>query len=238
MYGVGVITAITSQNTNEVKNVYPLHPRQVRSQLEVLFDDVSPLAIKTGMLGTAENVKVVASTIAARKAGLLIVDPVLKSTSGFDVGSAEVAKAIKRHLLPIADMVTPNLYETEALTGIKVETASEAGKAAQALADLGAGAVCITGGHFSAAPTDIAFYNGKLEIFSGTRQGGGEEYHGTGCFFSAALTCLLAKGAEPGDAVSGAKKLVERAISGAIRVGGGFKIPWLNVTLEPDQCRH
>ncbi len=238
MYGLGVITASTSQNTKEVKEIQPLSPRLVRSQLDILLDDVSPQAMKTGMLATAAIVEAVARAFANGKPGPLVVDPVIRSTGGFDLGGREVAEAIKKHLLPAADMVTPNLDEAEALTGIRVRTAADAERAARALTELGAASACITGGHFSGAPDEIAIIDGRLEIFRGARQGGDEQFHGSGCFFSAALACLLARGKRPAEAVSGAKALVQEAMSGAIKAGSGNRIPWLRSQLEPGKSKH
>ncbi len=237
-YGLGVITAITSQNTLEVKAIHPLGAAPVRDQLDVLLDDVTPAAVKTGMLAAAETVEAVAEAVSNRKAGWLVVDPVLKSTGGFDLGGRKVARAIQKHLLPLAEVITPNLDEAETLTGLRIRTETEAVEAARRLASWGARAVCITGGHFRGPPVDVFLGDSGPEIFPGARQGGGREFHGSGCFFSAALTCLLAEGRKPVDAVGCAKKLVEKALAGAVRPGSGNMIPWPGGSLEPERSKH
>lgn len=226
LYGLSAITALTSQNTQTVKNIYPAAPLQVSDQLTTILDDVTPKASKTGMLAGAGIVEEVAAVLSRMDAGPLVVDPVLASTTGDSLGDPEIPGAIVRLLLPLCRVVTPNLSEAASLTGRTVETLADAIEAARALVDLGADAACVTGGHLSGAPTDVLFYEGSVEILEGNRQGKAE-LHGTGCFFSAALTGLLAQSVGLVEAVACSKELLESAAAGAISMGNGLQIPWL-----------
>lgn len=230
-YGLGAVTAITSQNTLEVRNIFPLHPAEVSSQLETLLEDFRPAAVKTGMLATAPIVEAVA-TILERITGPIVVDPVLASTTGAPLAEAGLAAAIAARLLPLCHVITPNLKEASALTRRPVKTLAQARTAAEALVEMGAAAACVTGGHLEGAPVDVLAGKSGTEVIEGVRRGSGE-LHGTGCLFSAALAGLLARDFELGEAVRAAKSMVERAATGAVLPGRGLKIPWLQDPVEP-----
>ncbi|MHB1389777.1 MAG: bifunctional hydroxymethylpyrimidine kinase/phosphomethylpyrimidine kinase [Thermoleophilia bacterium] len=226
LYGVSVTTAITAQNTRTVEHMFPLPPQQVRSQLEVLLADISPLATKTGMLATPEIVAEIAHFARQGQLGRLIIDPVLSSTSGQRLADSGLARDLVGSIIPLADLVTPNIGEATRLTGVEIRSVADMKLAAWALVELGARAVCITGGHLKGEPVDV-LYDGKGFIeLRGSRAGTpGDEFHGTGCMFSAAVTGYIARGMDLADAVRVAKKLVTVAIDRAIRPGRGMQVP-------------
>lgn len=226
LYGVSVVSAVTAQNTAAVKNVFPLAPEQARVQLEAILDDMAPAAAKTGMLATAGIVREVAVFADSGKLGQMVVDPVLRSTSGHVLAENALAQEMVNSLIPHAALLTPNLAEAACLTGLEVKTLKQAREAAGSLLNMGARAVCVTGGHLEGAPVDV-LYDGKVFTeLEGRRLGGGRKLHGTGCLFSAAAAGYLAMGKDVHAAASAAKSLVELAISRAVSPGRGMAVPW------------
>ncbi|MHB0866173.1 MAG: bifunctional hydroxymethylpyrimidine kinase/phosphomethylpyrimidine kinase [Thermoleophilia bacterium] len=225
LYGVSVITAITAQNTSSVDRVFPLPPEQVRSQLEVLLADITPLASKTGMLASAAIVSEVVRFAQDGRLGRLVVDPVMTSTSGHELADV----GMERDLLDIiclADLVTPNVGEATRLTGVEILSVADMKTAALSIMNLNARAVCITGGHLRGDPVDILFDGHDFIELSGRRVGDPEqEFHGTGCLFSAAVTGYLAQEMDLIAAVTAAKRLVTVSIDRAISPGQGLSVP-------------
>jgi hydroxymethylpyrimidine/phosphomethylpyrimidine kinase len=191
--------------------------------LDSVFDDFDVDAVKTGMLATADVVKEVARTIATRGVPIVVVDPVLRSSSGFDLALDETVGAYSNWLFPLATLVTPNAAEAERFTG--VPTASQAGKrrAAREIVKTGAGAVLITGGDpqgDSEPATDLLIDEQGEMCFSAERIKSNAT-HGTGCALSSALACLLAGGRSLRDAIPIAKEYVRQAIASAPGLGRG-----------------
>ncbi|HMG34647.1 MAG TPA: bifunctional hydroxymethylpyrimidine kinase/phosphomethylpyrimidine kinase [Blastocatellia bacterium] len=217
-YGIAAITSVTFQNTRHVQGASHLHQDAVSGQMRALLDDFEVAAIKTGMLPTASIVEEVALLVAQKKVPILVVDPVIVSSSGYQLIEADALEAMKELLLPLATVVTPNHQEAAALTGMKVGEQHEAELAGSRLRQTGARAVLITGGDASAKDVllDCAgtvIYSGEFVESTNT--------HGTGCTFSSALACLLARSVSLRDAVTQAKRYVEIAIRSAPQVGGG-----------------
>jgi len=219
-HGLSALTAITAQNTRSVRAIHPVPLKHLRAQLEALFEDFPIGAVKTGMLGDAKTTRCVARELANRKPAWLVVDPVMIATSGARLLDRDAIRVLRNELIPLADVLTPNLPEAEALLGIKVKTARDAEHAAQALLDLGARAVLLKGGHargrevldlFADARGTLEFRHPRLNIRA----------HGTGCTLSAALAANLAKGASPRVAARRATDFVQRALRGSFRPGGG-----------------
>lgn len=234
VFGLSVVTAVTAQNTEEVQEIFPLAPEQVRAQLQAVLDDMKPAVSKTGMLATAGAIREVAFQAAAGKLGRLIVDPVLKSTSGHSLGENDLARNLARSLIPVCDLVIPNVEEAIMFTGVEIRSIEDVKEAALALAEIQAGAICITGGHLRGDPVDVLFDGSDFTEFPGERIGDPEAgIHGTGCLFSAAVAGHIALGLELGEAIGSAKALVESAIRGAISPGKGMAIPWLAWPSQP-----
>lgn len=220
-YGTSVLTAVTAQNTRAVTDVHPVPAATVASQLDAVLDDLPVGAVKTGMLGSAEVADVVAAKARDGALPSLVVDPVLVSSTGYELG---VVTAIER-LLPYAVVATPNVAEAAALVGRPVSTPAEMADAAAALADGGARHVVVTGGDLREGEqsVDAMWTDGGTRFLRGPRVPTGHT-HGSGCTFSAAIAANLARGLPVLAAVELAKSYVARALAGAVgwHVGGGI----------------
>ena len=211
-YGQTVITALTVQNSLGVKSFQAAPPALVKAQLEALFEDLPPIALKTGMLAKAETVYAVAEVL-ERHRPLLVVDPVMVSQSGHPLISEEATKALKERLLPLATVVTPNLPEASVLLGEKVEKPNE--EAAREFLKLGPQAVVLKGGHAEGPGASDLLYDGENLFRYESPRVEGSVGHGTGCTFSAALTVYLAQGIPLREAVRKAKDFVYLALLSA-----------------------
>ena len=218
VYGEAVITLLTVQNTRRVSRVAIMDPALVREQIEAVLEDIPPGAIKTGALGDARVIGVVT---AFSFAAPLVVDPVMISKHGTALIASEAVEALRKELLPRATLVTPNIAEAEALTGLPVTTMDEARRAAAALLAMGPRAVLIKGGHFTTTATDLLVTNAGVERIYPAARIDTRHTHGTGCTYSAAIAAELAKGAELSEAVARAKAYITRAIATNPGLGGG-----------------
>ena len=216
LHGTSALTAITAQNTLGVEKVFGLGPDAVRAQLQSITDDFAVAAAKTGMLYSAEIVRTVADHLRDRDI-LLVIDPVIEAEAGGRLLCPEAVRALKEHLLPLAHVVTPNIFEAEALSGVAVRDKESAILAADRILDTGAGTVIVKGGHLDC--TDLLATKETSLFLPGKRVAG--ENHGVGCTYSAALTAYLASGASLPQAARRAKRFAEEALSGSMRVGRG-----------------
>jgi len=219
VYGEAVITLITVQNTQTVARVETLPPDLVSQQIQAVLSDIPPNAAKTGALGTAKIVQAVAE-LARSFTFPLVVDPVMFSKHGARLISPEAEEVLKRELLPYAFLVTPNIPEAEALTGVTIRDAGSLAEAAERLLDFGCKGALVKGGHLEGEPVDVLRWPGPPCSFSGTRVDT-LHTHGTGCTYSAAITAGLALGKSLPDAISDAKQFVQRAIEQAPGLGHG-----------------
>lgn len=216
-YGVAAITALTVQNTQGVSAVYPVDAGTLREIIHALLEDGRVCAIKVGMIGGHANAEVVREILAREHLLPAVLDPVLRSASGRELTGPEAL--LHGDLLKLPSILTPNMDEAAALTGLKVENAEEMKIAALKLVEMGARAVVVTGGHLEKA-TDV-FYDGSLlETFIADRIKP-DNTHGTGCTFSSALTANLALGRPLRDAIVLAKVFVSEAIRKAFPIGPG-----------------
>ena len=218
VYGEAAVTLVTVQNTVAFERVEYLPADLVAAQIGAVIADIPPDAAKTGALGNQEIIEAVAE-LAPRFRFPLIVDPVFASKHGGALLSSDAVAALKR-LLPYAFLVTPNLEEAELLTGREVSDAAGMKSAAEALLGLGARAVLVKGGHLEGCPTDVLLHDGGFVEFPGERIRS-RHTHGTGCTFSAAITALLASGADLIAAIREAKQYVTEAIRTNPGLGAG-----------------
>lgn len=223
VYGTSVITAVTAQNTTGVSAIYPMSAQAVQMQLEAIASDFELTALKTGMLFNSEIIKEVAAAIQKFGWKNVVVDPVMIAKGGADLLQQEAVDALKMHLLPLALLVTPNIPEVEALTGITITDAASRQRAAEQILSLGAKSVVIKGGH--AKDTDYAedYFlqaNGKSVLYRAARIST-TQTHGTGCTFAAAVTAELAKGQQLKDAIFTAKQFIQAALSKPLNIGQG-----------------
>jgi hydroxymethylpyrimidine/phosphomethylpyrimidine kinase len=219
VYGEAVLTMITVQNTQRVDRVECLTPQWVLDQLNAVLDDIPPQAAKTGALGNCEIIEAIASA-AVRFAFPLVVDPVMISKHGAPLLSNDARKAIATLLFPLAVLITPNLLEAAALTGMKIHDEPAMREAARRLRDMGAQSVLIKGGHLAGCATDILLDGEEWYEFPAPRIDT-VHTHGTGCTFSAAITAELAAGAAIPNAVARAKTYIWEAIRSNPGLGQG-----------------
>jgi len=222
-YGVACISALTVQSTGGVRRVEPVDPELITETLAELASDVEISAVHVGMLGSAKVVRGVTEFLAASKLPNLVLDPILKSTSGADLLDPFGAKLLAEKLLPLAAVLTPNVDEASALTGLAVTNPDQMRAAAHHLHEQGAKAVVITGGHLDKAIDLLSFTTKKgieQEIFKSARLRSNST-HGTGCAFATSVACHLALGRGLPEAVLLAKAYVAAAISNAHPMGRG-----------------
>ena len=218
-YGASVVTLLTVQNTRGVTRVHHMPVDLVLAQLDAVASDIPPLAAKTGALGTAPLVEALAR--AARGFAFpLVVDPVMISKHGAPLLDAPAVAALRRDLLPRASLITPNAHEAAALSGREVRDLAGARDAARAIADLGAAAVLVKGGHIEGPPIDVLWAGGELIELPAERVAT-RHTHGTGCTYSAAITARLARGEPLLEAVRGAKAWLTEALRRAPGLGAG-----------------
>ncbi|WP_241481293.1 bifunctional hydroxymethylpyrimidine kinase/phosphomethylpyrimidine kinase [Methanoculleus sediminis] len=209
VFGLTVVTAVTAQNTREVRGTWMLPPDAVRAQMEAVADDFFIGAWKTGMLGNAPIIRTVAEALPEGAA--LVIDPVMVSTSGHRLLAEDAVADLVGLLIPRAAVVTPNIPEAEVLAGMRVRTVEDMADAGRRILDLGARAVVVKGGHLAGgAATDL------LVDREGEMRLSGERYpypvHGSGCCFSAALAACLARGMPVEEGFRAARKFIDTAI--------------------------
>ena len=223
VWGLCAITAVTAQNTLGVQAAEVLAPALVEAQIESVASDIGVDALKTGMLGNAAVVRAVAAAV--RRLGLrpLVVDPVAVASTGAALLAPDGFEALRADLVPLADLVTPNMAEAAALTGLEsVDDRAGMVASARALVDLGARAVLVTGGHLPGpVAADLLLEAGGAPVWLEGPRLEGRHNHGTGCVLSAALAARLARGEALPEALDGAKAFVTRAIAAGLDLGGG-----------------
>jgi hydroxymethylpyrimidine/phosphomethylpyrimidine kinase len=222
-YGVACITALTVQSTSGVRRIKSLSPDLVTETLEELTSDVAMAAVHIGMLGSGKIVRAVAEFLTKEKPQNVVLDPILKSSSGADLVDRTGARLLIEKLLPLATVVTPNVDEASALTGLAVTSPEQMRAAATKLQAMGAEAVVITGGDLEKAIDLLSFISKRgieQEIFKSDRQRSNST-HGTGCAFATAMACHLAQGRGLPEAVLLAKAYVSAAIANAHPMGRG-----------------
>jgi hydroxymethylpyrimidine/phosphomethylpyrimidine kinase len=217
VYGTAVVTLITVQNTVRTSRIEALDATLVGEQFDAVLEDLIPLAIKTGALGTEAIVAAVASRAFTCP---LVVDPVTIGKHGAPLMDAGARSALRRLLLPRASLITPNLDEAAALAGVEVCDPDTMREAAKRIAGLGARSVLVKGGHLSGDAVDILWHDGGFTEFRSPRIET-RHTHGTGCVYSAAITACLASGFSIPDAVRYAKVFVHEAIRTAPGLGAG-----------------
>lgn len=220
VYGYSVITQVIAQNSSKVMDVEHVSTAMIDAQLDALAAECAPGAVKTGALANIDIVKTVARTIVRLKLPAPVVDPVIVSSSGARLLGPKGERAIRKRLVPLARIVTPNIPEAEALTKIEIGSDASIREAARKFIKMGAQAVVIKGGHGAdkTTATDL-FYDGKnfVELKAPRIAGGGA--HGTGCAFSTAIAAYLARGENLEDSVRGAKRFVTLALKGSFKLG-------------------
>ncbi|WP_400241634.1 bifunctional hydroxymethylpyrimidine kinase/phosphomethylpyrimidine kinase [Niallia sp. JL1B1071] len=221
VYGMSAITAVTAQNTLGVDGVYPMSLEAIEKQLECIAVDLKPDALKTGMLFNSEIIELVADKIKQYKWGNLVVDPVMIAKGGANLLQKEAAESMKKKLLPLATVLTPNIPEAEELTGMNIQNMEERKEAAKRLSAMGASFVIIKGGHGEEEESVDLLYDGSSYSSLLAERIPTKNTHGTGCTFSAAITAALANGYSINDAFQLGKNFIHQAIKMDLHIGSG-----------------
>ena len=219
VYGCSAITAITSQNPSEVTSIFPIPTQEVVAQIKTVLKTVDVKAFKTGMLFSAEIIKAVAAVLTDTEIPL-VVDPVMISTSGVALINTEAVEVLKSVLLPLATVITPNIPEAEALSGLEITNIEEMHTAAKKLATEFGCAVLIKGGHGQGEhAVDLLFSYDLVKEFSTPRLMDVKSSHGSGCTLASAIAAHLAMGHDLESSVQLSKDFVTKAITGAVQIG-------------------
>ena len=226
VHSTTAITCLTAQNPKRVTGIHPAPPRFVRQQIETVFAELPPAATKTGMLFSAPIIDVVADFFRGKR-NCLIVDPVMVSTSGAALLKPDAVQTLKKRLLPLATLVTPNVDEAEMLTKQRIREPEDLRTAARLIhADHGC-AVLAKGGHLREMNEAVdIFFDGRVELVLTTPFVRGVTTHGTGCTYSAAIAAHCARGLSLAAAVQRAKEFIASAIRGSVRVGRHQVLGW------------
>ncbi|HEX2054858.1 MAG TPA: bifunctional hydroxymethylpyrimidine kinase/phosphomethylpyrimidine kinase [Nitrospiraceae bacterium] len=221
VYAMSVVTAITAQNTEEVTEVFELPTSIIAAQLDAIFDDFDVSAVKTGMLASTEIIRVVVAMLRPQAPANLVVDPVMMSKTGRPLLKPDAVDTLKKELLPLALLVTPNIHEAQQLSGIEIACLADARRAAKVIHQFGCRHVLIKGGHLLAERATDLLYDGRFfHVFKGEFLDT-PHTHGTGCTFASAIAAQLARGKPVADAVQAAKIYLTEAIRHSLAIGHG-----------------
>lgn len=217
VFGMSAITAITAQNTYEVRDIVKIPPESVRAQIRAVVEDIGVDAVKTGMLFSTDIIEVVAEELSKLEVPI-VVDPVMVAKSGARLLKEDAIEVMKGKMFPLAHVITPNLPEAEVLSGMKIKDESGMRKAAEIISELGAKAVLVKGGHLRAV--DVLYHEGEFYKFEADKVET-KNTHGTGCSFASAIAAYLAKGYGLIESVDRAKKFITLAVKFGLGLGRG-----------------
>ena len=220
VYAMSAITAMTAQNTTGVKAIQESTPEFLKQQLDAVFEDIYPDAVKIGMVSSSELIRVIADRLAYYGAGNIVVDPVMVASSGSALMKSEAVRALTEELLPVASLVTPNIPEAQVLSGMIIESKEDMITAAKQICDSCHCAVLLKGGHSINDANDLLYANGELVWFEGKRIDN-PNTHGTGCTLSSAIASNLAKGFSLAESVKRAKEYISGALAAMLDLGKG-----------------
>ena len=220
VYAMSVITALTAQNTTGVRAIQETTPAFLKQQIDAIFEDIFPDAVKIGMVANSELIRVIAERLRFFDAKNIVVDPVMVATSGSALMKNDAVQTLIEELLPIAALVTPNIPEAEILSGLKIENREEMLTAARKIGDTYHCSVLLKGGHSINDANDLLYADGEMVWFEGRRIDN-PNTHGTGCTLSSAIAANLAKGCTLSESVQKAKEYISGALSAMLDLGEG-----------------
>ena len=220
VYGLSVITALTAQNTTGVYGIMEATPEFLEKQMDCVFQDIFPDAVKIGMLSSAPLIRAVAGKLKEFQAKHIVLDPVMVSTSGSRLLEESAADALMSELIPLAEVITPNIPEAEVLSGMKITSAQDMEEAARKISGTYPGAVLIKGGHQLNDANDFLYMGDKSFWLHGERIENSNT-HGTGCTLSSAIASNLARGYDIYESVRRAKNYISGALSAGLDLGKG-----------------
>lgn len=221
LFAETAITALTAQNTTGVFGVVDIEPDFVAAQIDAVFEDIRPAAVKIGMVSSAAIIEAIAARLEYHHARNIVVDPVMVSTSGSRLIGDDARGALVERLLPLADVVTPNMPEAAVLCGFPVESEDDMERAARYLAAPNKGVVLVKGGHREDAADDVLVAPSGIAVWLRARRIATLNTHGTGCTLSSAIACGLAEGCDISTSVRRAKDFVTGALESGLDLGRG-----------------
>ncbi|MDD3050375.1 MAG: bifunctional hydroxymethylpyrimidine kinase/phosphomethylpyrimidine kinase [Candidatus Cloacimonetes bacterium] len=222
IYGLSIITSVTSQNSKEVSRIYNLPVSEVEKQFLTLLEDFKIDGIKIGMLGSYKISEVIIEIIKSNAFKHIVLDPVILSSSGHRLLETDGVKLIQKYLFPICSLITPNIQEAEILTGLKITNQSQMVEACRLLAESTGTSILLKGGHLPDSATDLLYDNGNFFFYRDERIN--HEVHGTGCTFSSAICSELINGKTMNQAVESAKKYISECILNSVNFGSGSRL--------------
>ena len=220
VFAMSAVTALTAQNTTGVRGIMEVSPEFLAQQMDAVFEDIFPDAVKIGMVSSAELVMVIAERLRHFKARNIVVDPVMVSTSGSRLMQTEAIAVLQRELLPLSSLVTPNIPEAEVLSGLTILNKKDMMLAAKTISDRYRCAVLLKGGHSITDADDLLYSEGGYQRFEGKRIDN-PNTHGTGCTLSSAIASNLAKGRDIETAIRLAKEYISGALGAMLNLGAG-----------------
>lgn len=220
VYAMSAITALTAQNTTGVRGILESSPEFLKSQIDAIFEDIYPDAVKIGMVSSTELIQVISERLVYYQAKNIVVDPVMVATSGSALMKTDAVAALMEELLPIAAVVTPNIAEAEILSGLTIHNEKDMERAAKKIGEEHSCAVLLKGGHSLNDANDLLYNKGEQTWFYGKRIDN-PNTHGTGCTLSSAIAANLAKGFSLNAAVKRAKEYISGALEAQLDLGKG-----------------
>ena len=220
VYAMSAITALTAQNTTGVRSILESTPEFLKDQIDAVFEDIRPNAVKIGMVSSAELIEVIADRLSFYKAENIVVDTVMVATSGSELIKSNAVAVLMQKLLPIATLVTPNIPEAQVLSNMKISTKEDMKNVAKYIGDTFGCAVLLKGGHSINDANDLLYSNGQYKWFCGKRINN-PNTHGTGCTLSSAIASNLAKGYDFETSIQRAKDYISGALAAMLDLGQG-----------------
>lgn len=220
MYGMSVITALTAQNTTGVYGVFESSPEFVAMQMDAVFTDIYPDAIKIGMVSNKDIISVIADKLVEYKAEKIVLDPVMVATSGSKLCRDDSIEILINKLMPLATVITPNIQEAQVLSGLEIESREDMQKAAVRISENYSGCILIKGGHLTYCSDDLLYAGGEF-IWYEQKRIENPNTHGTGCTLSSAIACNLADGCDIKTSIMNAKKYITGALKANLNLGKG-----------------
>ena len=221
VYGMSAITALTAQNTTGVTDIMEVTPEFLAEQLDSIFTDIKPDAVKTGMVSSSQLIDIIADKLREYKAVNIVVDPVMVATSGAKLICDDAMETLKKKLLTLATVITPNIPEGEVLAGMKITSKEDMVTAAEKISNTYGCSVLLKGGHSLNDANDLLVEQGKEPVWFMGRRIANTNTHGTGCTLSSAIASNLAKGKSLEEAVKGAKNYISGALAAGLDLGKG-----------------
>ena len=220
VYAMTAITALTAQNTTGVRAIMEVTPEFLKQQIDAVFEDIRPDAVKIGMVSSAALVEVIAERLVHYQAENIVVDPVMVATSGSVLSQDSAVGVMKEKLLPLATVITPNIPEAQILSGMTIENEQQMEQAAKQIGDSCGCAVLCKGGHSINDANDLLYADGEFTWFHGKRIDN-PNTHGTGCTLSSAIASNLAKGYDLKTSIQRAKDYISGALASMMNLGHG-----------------